>query len=95
MTETLTRAAIAAKINKELGFSQTESSDLLDSVLEEISVSLKTGATVKLSGFGNFVVRKKKQRVGRNPKTGKEAVISARNSITFSPSLMLKKRVNG
>ena len=95
MTETLTRAQIAAKINKELGFSQTESADLLDSVLSELSESLKSGATVKLSGFGNFVVRKKKQRVGRNPKTGKTAVISARNSITFSPSLMLKKRVNG
>lgn len=92
---TLTRADICATINRKMGFSQAESADLLDSVLDTISSELTSGNTVKLSGFGNFVIRKKSERVGRNPKTGKEAVISARNSLTFSASQMLKKRING
>ena len=92
---TLTRADICATINRKLGFSQAEASDLLDAVLGTISEEVCNGETVKLSGFGNFVVRKKKERVGRNPKTGKEAVISARNSLTFNASQMLKKRING
>lgn len=95
MTTTLTRADICTKINRRLGFSQAEAADLLDSVLNTVSEELNNGGIVKLSGFGNFVVRKKDARVGRNPKTGKEATISARKSLTFNASQMLKKKVNG
>lgn len=95
MTEkTLTRADLSAKINKKLGFSQTEAANLVDGILEEISANLKTEEEVKLSGFGNFVVHKKKEREGRNPKTGKTAKITARKSVSFHPSQMLKKQVN-
>lgn len=95
MTKTITRADICSTINRKLGFSQSEAADILDGILNEISASLKEDDTVKLSGFGNFVLRKKKQRIGRNPKTGQEAIISARNSVTFSASQMLKKKING
>jgi len=94
MTRTLTRADISSSINRKLGFSQTESAEILDAVLQEIIDGMAENNSVKLSGFGNFVVRRKKARIGRNPKTGKEATISARNSVTFSVSQMLKKRVN-
>lgn len=96
MTEkTLTRADLSAKINKKLGFSQSEAAVVVDGILEEISNTLKTEDEVKLSGFGNFVVHKKKERTGRNPKTGKTAKITARKSVSFHPSQMLKKQVNG
>lgn len=93
--KTLTRADLSAKINKKLGFSQSEAATLVDGILDEIANNLKTEEVVKLSGFGNFVVHKKKERVGRNPKTGKTATISARKSIAFHPSQMLKKQLNG
>jgi len=96
MTEkTLTRADLSATINKKLGFSQSEAANVVDGILEEISTSLKTNDEVKLSGFGNFIVHKKKERIGRNPKTGKTAKITARKSVSFHPSQMLKKAVNG
>lgn len=92
---TLTRADISAIVTRKLGVSQTEASELIDGTLEEISNGLKKTGLVKLSGFGNFLIHKKKERVGRNPKTGKTAKISARKSISFHPSQMLKKQVNG
>jgi integration host factor subunit alpha len=64
-------------------------------MLEEISDCIERGETVKLSSFGSFVVREKGQRMGRNPKTGKEAVISARRVLVFKPSAVLKQRING
>ncbi len=92
---TLTRADIASNVTRKLGVSQIESAELLDGMLEEISEGLKKSGLVKLSGFGNFIVHKKKERTGRNPKTGKTAKISARKSVSFHPSQMLKKQVNG
>ena len=94
MTETLTRAAIAEQMSRKLGFSQNESSNIIDVIIEEIASSVKEEEVLKLSGFGNFVLRKKKQRIGRNPKTGQEAVIEARNAIMFNPSQVLKKKIN-
>ncbi len=95
MTEkTLTRADLSTRINKKLGISQTEAAAVVDGILEELSATLKTEDEVKLSGFGNFIVHKKKERTGRNPKTGKTAKISARKSVSFHPSQMLKKAVN-
>jgi integration host factor subunit alpha len=95
MTKTLTRADIAAAINRKLGFSQSEAADLLDSVLTEIGAGIKNSGLVKLSGFGNFLVHNKKERVGRNPKTKQVAKISARKSASFHASQMLKKSLNG
>jgi integration host factor subunit alpha len=64
-------------------------------VLEEITNCLERGETVRLSSFGSFVIRQKKQRAGRNPRTGKEAVISARQVLVFKPSAILRQRING
>lgn len=68
---------------------------LVELVLKEITDCLERGETVKLSSFGSFVVRKKGQRVGRNPKTGKEVPISPRRVMVFKPSAILKVRING
>ena len=76
------------------GPSRTESATLVELVLKEITDCLERGETVKLSSFGSFVVRKKGQRVGRNPKTGKEVPISPRRVMVFKPSAILKQRIN-
>ena len=96
MTEsTLTRVELTDAIVREVGLTRQESSDLLDRMLDMISESLEREGEVKLSRFGNFTVRKKAAREGRNPKTGEEARISARKVVTFKPSPMLKSRVGG
>jgi integration host factor subunit alpha len=74
--------------------SLNEAAELLDGVLDEIASGLKNHGLVKLTGFGNFVARTKNTRVGRNPKTNKEAIISARKSIAFNASNILKQKVN-
>ena len=71
-----------------------ESAALVELVLKEITDCLERGETVKLSSFGSFVVRKKGQRIGRNPKTGKEVPISPRRVMVFKPSAILKQRIN-
>ncbi len=92
---TLTRVELTDAIVREVGLTRQESSHLLDRMLEMISESLEQDGTVKLSRFGNFNVRKKAAREGRNPKTGIQATISARKVVTFKPSPMLKDRVGG
>ena len=91
---TLTRAEIADRLVGRVGLTRQESSDVLERVLELISADLSKGNTVKLARFGNFVPLEKNPRVGRNPKTGEDAEISARRVITFRPSPMLKDSVN-
>lgn len=93
--ETLTRAGLAEAIYAEVGLSRHESADLLEAVLEKISSVLETGETVKISGFGTFLLREKGQRIGRNPKTGIEVPILPRRVLTFRPSQVLKARING
>lgn len=93
--ETLTRAGLAEAIYAEVGLSRQESADLLEAVLERISLVLETGETVKISGFGTFLLRDKGQRIGRNPKTGIEVPILPRRVLTFRPSQVLKARING
>jgi len=93
--ETLTRAGLAEAIYAEVGLSRHESADLLEAVLERISASLEAGETVKISGFGTFLLREKGQRIGRNPKTGVEVPILPRRVLTFRPSQVLKARING
>jgi integration host factor subunit alpha len=92
---TLTRVELTDAIVRDIGLTRQESSHLLDRVLELISESLENEGAVKLSRFGNFNVRRKAAREGRNPKTGIEATISARKVVTFKPSPMLKDRVGG
>lgn len=92
--KTLTRADLSEAVFREVGLSRTESSDLVESVLEHISSHLVSGDTVKLSSFGSFSVRQKGGRIGRNPKTGEEVPISPRRVLTFRPSHVLKDNVN-
>ncbi len=94
MARTLTRAEIADAIYKELGLSHVESSELVDSIFEEISRSLENGNEVKISSFGTFNLRDKKPRMGRNPRTKEEIPISARRVVTFRSSNILNKSVN-
>jgi len=92
---TLTRVELTDAVVREVGLTRQESSDLLDRMLEMVATSLESEGSVKLSRFGNFNVRRKAAREGRNPKTGIEATISARRVVTFKPSPMLKQRVGG
>jgi integration host factor subunit alpha len=89
----LTKADMAAKLFEELGLNKREAKEMVEMFFEEIRLSLEQGRQVKLSGFGNFDLREKKQRPGRNPKTGKEIPISARRVVTFRPGQKLKARV--
>lgn len=89
----LTKAELAEKLYEELGFNKREAKELVEAFFEEIRNSLESNEQVKLSGFGNFDLRDKKQRPGRNPKTGEEIPISARRVVTFRPGQKLKVRV--
>ncbi len=90
---TLTRADLAETINRKLGFSRAESLDLVEAILAKMSDALAAGENVKISGFGSFVLRDKKQRIGRNPKTGVEVPITPRRVMTFRASHKLKDRI--
>ena len=92
--KTTTRREIAAVVYKHSGGSRSEAADILDAVLETISKTLATGEAVKLHGFGLLNVISKKQRIGRNPATGKEAIIAARRVVSFRPSPLLTARIN-
>ncbi|HEC85232.1 MAG: integration host factor subunit alpha [Candidatus Parabeggiatoa sp. nov. 2] len=89
----LTKAAMAERLFDEVGFNKREAKEMVDLFFEEIRLALEKGERVKLSGFGNFDLRDKKQRPGRNPKTGKEIPISARRVVTFKPGQKLRARV--
>ena len=90
---TLTRADLADSINRKLGFSRAESLALVESILAKMCDAMADGENVKISGFGTFVLRDKKERVGRNPKTGVEVPITPRRVMTFRASKKLKDRV--
>ena len=92
--KTLTRADLAEAVVEKVGLPGNESQDLVELVLDEISGSLAGGDTVKLSSFGSFGIRQKGERVGRNPKTGKEVPITPRRVLVFSPSNIMKDRIN-
>lgn len=93
MTEALTKADLAEKLFEELGLNKREAKEIVEIFFEEIRSSLSQNQNVKLSGFGNFDLRDKSQRPGRNPKTGEEIPISARRVVTFRPGQKLKARV--
>lgn len=89
----LTKADLAEKLFEELGLNKREAKEVVEMFFEEIKTALSTGKQVKLSGFGNFDLRDKRERPGRNPKTGEEIPISARRVVTFRPGQKLKVRV--
>ena len=84
---------MAERLFEELGMNKREAKELVESFFEEIRGALEVGEQVKLSGFGNFDLRDKNQRPGRNPKTGEEIPITARRVVTFRPGQKLKARV--
>lgn len=92
--KTLTRADLSNSVYKQIGLSLQECNTLVDAVVEEVCASLEQGETVKLSSFGTFSLRRKKQRLGRNPKTGVEVPISSRTVLSFNASNLLKAQVN-
>jgi len=90
---TLTRADLAEVINRKLGFSRAESLAMVETILDHMTEALAVGENVKISGFGTFLLRDKKQRIGRNPKTGIEVPITPRRVLTFRASQILKDRI--
>jgi integration host factor subunit alpha len=92
---TVTKADIVEKVYQKIGFSKKEASELVELVFGTLKNVLQNGEKVKISGFGNFVVRNKNERVGRNPQTGEQIKISARSVLTFRPSQVLKAMLNG
>jgi integration host factor subunit alpha len=91
---TITRAQLTEAVYQEVGLSRNESAELVESVIGEISDALERGEMVKISSFGSFAVRKKGQRIGRNPKTGQEVPISPRRVLVFRASHALKHQIN-
>lgn len=89
----LTKAEMAEQLFEQLGLNKREAKDIVEMFFEQVRSALEDGEQVKLSGFGNFDLREKKQRPGRNPKTGEEIPISARRVVTFRPGQKLKARV--
>lgn len=90
---TLTKAELADLLFEKVGLNKREAKDMVETFFEEIRTALEIGDSVKLSGFGNFQLRDKPQRPGRNPKTGEEIPISARRVVTFHASQKLKSMV--
>jgi integration host factor subunit alpha len=93
--KTLTRADLADALVQKVGLPRNESHEMVELVLGEISTTLARGEGVKLSSFGSFGIRQKGQRIGRNPKTGKEVPITPRRVLVFRPSHIMKGRING
>jgi integration host factor subunit alpha len=90
---TLTKAELANEIVEKLGLTGREAKEIVDTTFEEVTNSLAEGEEVRLSGVGNFTLHEKKERPGRNPKTGEVKMISARRVVTFRPSQKMRDRV--
>jgi integration host factor subunit alpha len=91
---TLTKAELADLLFEKIGLNKRESKDMVEAFFDEIRISLERGEIVKLSGFGNFQLRDKSQRPGRNPRTGEDIPITARRVVTFHVSQKLRDEVN-
>ena len=89
----MTKADIVTLVSEKLGFSKKEAADIVEIFFDIIKETLRAGKTVKISGFGNFVIRQKRTRVGRNPQTGAALQIQARKVLTFKASQLLKGSV--
>ncbi len=90
----MTKSDIVQNIYENLGYSKKDSAAIVDSLFEIIKSSLADGENIKISGFGNFIVKEKNPRRGRNPQTGEEISISARKVLTFKASQVLRKTIN-
>ena len=90
----MTKADIVDKIHSNTGLTKDEAFAYLEAVLETIKKTLETAETVKVTGFGSFIVKQKKDRRGRNPQTGEAITITARRIVTFKPSTLLRQAVN-
>ena len=95
MGKTLTKTDLAARLVDQIGLNRAESRELVDALLNEISTALCAGEDVRLWGFGNFILRDKAVRPGRNPCNGEETVIVPRRVVTFRPGQKLRKKVEG
>ena len=93
--QTITRSQLSEAVYQEVGLSRNESAELLESILSKISETLSNEESVKISSFGSFSVRRKGQRIGRNPKTGEEVPILPRKVLVFRPSQVLKSQISG
>ncbi|WP_178863082.1 integration host factor subunit alpha [Thiomicrorhabdus cannonii] len=91
---TLTKAEIAESLSETFGFNKRESKDLVEQFYDQISEVLISGEQIKLSGFGNFELRDKSSRPGRNPRTGEDVPISARRVVTFKPGQKLRAQID-
>ncbi len=89
----VTKANIVERIHKEAGYSKKEAAEMVDLIFKIIKDTLSRGEKVKLSGFGNFSIRDKQKRMGRNPQTGESMEISARRVLTYKPSQVLKEDI--
>lgn len=90
----MTKADIIEAIHQKIGYSKKDAADMVELIFDTIKTTLSKGEKIKISGFGNFVVRQKKARTGRNPQTGEAITISARRVLTFKPSQVLREDVN-
>lgn len=90
----MTKADIVEQIYEKVGFSKKESAEIVESVFDLIKSTLEKGEKIKIAGFGNFVVKHKAERKGRNPQTNEDIIISARRILTFKPSQVLKAAIN-
>jgi len=90
----MTKADLVNKVFEQIGGTKKEATDIVEKFFELMKVTLENGESVKISGFGNFMVRNKKSRIGRNPQTGETIEISARKVLSFKPSQLLREAVN-
>ena len=90
----MTKADIVEKIHEKIGFSKKESAEMVEAIFALIKNTLESGENIKVAGFGNFEVKQKKDRRGRNPQTGESITIEARRILSFKPSAVLKNRIN-
>ena len=93
--QTVTRADLVDAVCRQIGLARVEAASLVEIVLDEISSAAQSGENIKLSSFGTFTIKDKRERKGRNPKTGIEAPIAPRKVMTFKASTSLKRRING
>lgn len=91
----MTKADIVERIHEKIGFSKKESAEMVEAVFALIKSTLESGEKLKIAGFGNFEVKQKSDRRGRNPQTGETITIEARRILTFKPSNVLKTAING
>ena len=94
-SKTITRADLAEAVYRQIGLSRSEAATLVEVVLAQITAAAARGENIKISSFGTFIIRAKRERLGRNPKTGEEVPITPRRVMTFKPSNIMKRRING